>query len=89
MTGAIKELLIQKLILYKEKIIWKTKDYWLLKIYKDSNVFLDSYDNLPNNVRLSGYICTPRTIYLYDVYKATGLFDGLKYLYNKNKKKND
>lgn len=53
------------------RVIWKTKTHFLIKV---------PIENQINNLR--GYIVIPRTIYIYKVYLAEGLIDGLKALFN-------
>ena len=52
------------------RVIWKTKTHFLIKVPIENEV---------NN--LKGYMVIPRTIYIYKVYFATGLWDGLKALF--------
>lgn len=56
------------------KVIWKTKTHFLIKVPVENQV---------NNLR--GYMVVPRTVYIYEVYFATGFWDGLKALFRSGK----
>jgi hypothetical protein len=48
------------------RVLWKRKDYWLLWIS-------------PSDSQITGFIVTPKTVYLYNIYLATNLWDAFKY----------
>jgi hypothetical protein len=56
------------------RVIWKTKTHWLIYVPVENQV---------NNLR--GYMVVPRTVYIYEVYFATGFWDGLKALFRSGK----
>jgi hypothetical protein len=55
------------------RVILKNKNFWICKIYTDA------YTRLLDPCKIKGYIVAPRTIYLYNIYFATSLWDALKY----------
>lgn len=56
------------------KVIWKTKTHWLIYVPVENQV---------NNLR--GYMVVNRTVYIYQVYFATGFWDGIKALFRRGK----
>lgn len=58
------------------RVILKSKKWWLLWIYKDSNHMMSQF--------IEGFIVTPRTIYLYNVYLGTSFWDAFKYFIKKS-----
>jgi hypothetical protein len=61
-------------------VLLKSKYYWLCWIYRDGNV-------VGMGQSIKGFIVAPRTIYLYNVYLATGFWDALKQFIKIVKKK--
>jgi hypothetical protein len=61
-------------------VLLKSKNYWLCWIYRDGHM-------VAMNQSIKGFIVAPRSIYLYDVYLATGFWDALKKFIKKVKKK--
>jgi hypothetical protein len=58
-----------------------TKDLWLCWIHKDKYLL-----NTFQQQGIKGFIVSPKSIYLYDVYMAKSLWDALKYMFRKPKK---
>ena len=54
------------------RVILKSKKYWLCWIYKSNHWVEKQKLN-------KGFIVTPRSIYLYDIYIATSFWNALKY----------
>jgi hypothetical protein len=59
-------------------VLLKTKHLWLCWIYRDSHI-------LGFNQTIKGFIVSPKTIYLYNVYLAKSFWDAVKYLFKSKK----
>ena len=66
-------------------VLWKTKKKWLLWIRRNHNtknkwlLWIRGDHNIITHDNLHGYMITPRTIYLYNVYIASSLWDAIKH----------